>query len=113
MVIIDQISVSELMVMAEKMWEPLVKGVVDIKKGILVLDAGLHSDEELFLLDAGSEQRDLWGINLWPDNYGEGAFLEFDSLTNIRPRQNNRSRYVEDEAIREIIWKIVGEKVVE
>jgi len=111
--LIDKISVSELTLMSEKMWEPLVKGVVDVSKRLLVLDAGLHSDEELFLLDRGSEQSNLWGINLWPESYGSEEFIEFDSLINIRPGQNNRSRGVEDANIREQIREIVAEKVYE
>ena len=39
-------------------------------------------------------------------NYDED-FIEFDSLINIRPRQNNRSRYVEDAVIRDAIQKLV------
>jgi hypothetical protein len=47
-----------------------MKEVVDIAKRLLVIDAGLHSDEELFLLEHGSRQEDLWGINLWPESFG-------------------------------------------
>jgi hypothetical protein len=112
MKIVESISVSELSTMAEKMSEPIVKGVVDVEKGILVVDAGLHSDEEMLLLDAGSLQGNLWGINLWPESFGSEDFVEFDSLINIRPRQNNRSRYVEDEKIRNAIIEIVEDKVV-
>lgn len=36
-------------------------------------------------------------------------FIEFDSLINIRPRQNNGSRYVESAEIRERITGIVCE----
>jgi hypothetical protein len=111
MKIIDKISVAELSAMAEKMFDPLVKGVVDISRRVLVVDAGLHSDEELFLLDQGSKQADLWGINLWPEFYGTDDFIEFDSMINLRPSQNNRSRGVEDADIRQKICEIVLEKV--
>lgn len=111
MILVEKITVKELSEMAEKMYEPLVKGVVDISKRILVVDAGLHSDEELFLLEQGSKQEDLWGINLWPKSYGKDDFIEFDSMINIRPSQNNRSRGVEDACIRQQIFTIVSEKV--
>ena len=111
MKIVEKISVEELSVMSEKMSEPLVKGVVDIARRVLVLDAGLHSDEELFLLEQGSAQNDLWGINLWPESFGTDGFVEFDSMINIRPAQNNRSRGVEDPAVRRLICEIVAEKV--
>jgi len=109
--IIERVTTEELAVMSEKMSEPLVKGVVDVAKRILVLDAGLHVDEELFLLEQGCTQSDLWGINLWPELFGTEGFVEFDSMINIRPTQNNRSRSVEDPAVRQLINEIVPEKV--
>ena len=38
-------------------------------------------------------------------------FLEFDSLINIRPRQGNRSRGVENEEIQERIRNIVNKYI--
>ena len=113
MLLIDTIALSDLREMSTKMSEPMVKGVVDVASKKMVLDAGLHSDEELFLLERGSEQKDLWGINLWPDYYGTDEFVEFDSMINIRPAQSNRSRNVEDEATQRLIIEIVLEKIYE
>jgi len=113
MQLVDRISVSELQAMSEKMSEPLVKGVVDITERLLVVDAEMHVDQEQFLLEGGSEQTNLWGINLWPRQYGTDDFVEFDSMINIRPWQNNRSRSVNDQALRDIIIAIVVEKVYE
>ena len=104
--------IEELKTLSEKMYEPLVKAVVDVDRRILVVDAGLHSDEELFLLEQGSLQQDLWGINLWPGEYGTDDFVEFDSMINLRPGQGNRSRGVDDEATRERIMQIVLDKIV-
>lgn len=84
----------------------LVKAVVDVKKSILVIGAGLHSDEEELLLEQGSQQQDLWGINLYPEMSGE-EFIEFDSMINLRPSQGNDSRSVEDPVIRKRIVEIV------
>jgi hypothetical protein len=95
---------------AEKRFGDMVKGVVDIKKGIMALGGELQADEEAFLLENGSQQKDLWGIILYPDMSG-ADFLVFDSMINIRPSQNNRSRYVEDPLIRKKIQSIV-EKLV-
>ena len=65
-----------------------------------------HSDEESKLLnDHGSNQNDLWGINLYPANDGDD-FLEFDSLINIRSSLNNRSRDVIDPKSRKKIIDI-------
>ena len=111
MKVVEKITVEELFAMSEKMSDPLVKGVVDIARRVLVVDAGLHADEELFLLEQGSDQADLWGINLWPESFGTDEFVEFDSMINIRPAQNNRSRGVEDIEVRLLIYEIVTEKV--
>ncbi len=97
--------------MASKMYGTLVKAVVDIKKEVLVVDAELHADQEKHLLETGSAQNDLWGINLYPEDYGTDDFIEFDSMINIRPRQGNRSRDVEDESLRKEIIRIVTAKV--
>ena len=113
MQLVDRISVSELQAMSEKMSEPLVKGVVDIYDRLLVVDAEMHVDQEQFLLERGSKQSNLWGINLWPGQYGTDGFVEFDSMINIRPWQNNRSRNVDDHALRETITAIVIEKIHE
>lgn len=111
MKIIDTISLSELSEMAEKMYGNLVKGVVDLVSNTLVLDAEMHADEEQYLLENGAKQNDLWGINLYPAKFATDEFIEFDSMINIRPRQQNMSRGVEDEAIRNLIIALVQGKV--
>ena len=77
----------------------------------MVVDAGLHVDEEQLLLEEGSRQNDLWGINLYPDSFGDDDFVEFDSMINIRPAQGNRSRSVDDPEMQALILEIVGEIV--
>ena len=108
---VDSIGIAELEEMAESLYGELVKAVVDVEKRTMVVDAGLHVDEEQMLLEAGSRQADLWGINLYPESYGDDDFVEFDSMINIRPAQGNRSRSVEDEDVRAAILAIVGEIV--
>jgi len=105
-------TVSELMDMAKSMFGDMVKANVDIARNIMVVDAELHADIEQFMLDNGSKQEDIWGINLYPGQFGSTEFIEFDSIINIRPRQGNRSRYVEDANVRSQIEKIVGEAIV-
>lgn len=96
--------------MAEKMFGDLVKAVVDIDRGIMAVDSELHADEEALLLSNGSKQENLWGINIYPKVKG-GDFIEFDSMINIRPSQENSSRGVEDLKIREKIIEIVNKLV--
>lgn len=106
-VISTAIRLSELAEMATGRFGDLVKAVVDVGSGVMVVDAEMHADEESMLLDLGSRQEDLWGINLYPDLHGTADFIEFDSMINVRPRQGNRSRSVEDPAAREAITKVV------
>lgn len=105
---VTSISIEELKAMAASMYGDLVKADVDVAKGIVLVDMELHADGEAQLLENGSRQEDLWGINLYPDKFGTDGFIEFDSMINLRPRQGNRSRGVEDEAVRAKIRKLVG-----
>lgn len=84
----------------------MVKAVVDVEKELLAIDAELHADLEQLLLQEGSKQESLWGINLYPEETED--FIEFDSLINIRPRQNNKGRGVYDETIRNKIVEVVN-----
>ena len=84
----------------------MVKAVVDVVRGVMAAGGELHSDEEALLLDDGSAQGDLWGINLYPDETG-ADWIEFDSMINVRPGQGNRSRDVEDATLRDAIRRVV------
>ena len=53
----------------------------------------------------------LWGINLHPAQFGTPRFVEFDSVINIRPRQGNRTRSVDDAEMRAAITTIVDRLV--
>jgi hypothetical protein len=88
----------------------MIKAVVDVSKAIMAVDAELHADQEAFLLEQGSNQADLWGINIYPEKVSD-EFIEFTSLINIRPSQENPSMEVLDPAVRERIVEIVGELI--
>ena len=110
-IVTNKISLAELKQMSTKMFDNLVKAVVDIERQVMAVDADMHVDQEQLLLQDGSAQKDLWGINLFPDRYGQDNFIEFDSMINLRPWQGNRSRGVEDETIRKIIAGMVNQLV--
>lgn len=97
--------------LGEATFGDLVKAVVDIARGIMAVGGELHSDEEAMLLADGSGQGDPWGVNLYPDRHGTPDFIEFDSMINLRPRQGNRSRSVDDPSIRASIVEIVDRLV--
>ncbi len=109
-IIVDKITAGELKELAQHIFENMIKGVVDIKREVLALDADLHSDLEALLLDDGSEQKDLWGINLYP-GADESQYIEFDSMINLRPSQGNHSRGVDDEKIRSQIIAVVHKRI--
>lgn len=112
MLIVDEsIRLSELQALSKRHFGDFVKAVVDVEEELLALDAELHSDLEALLLQHGSRQENLWGINLYPEAEGE-SFIEYDSLINVRPAQSNRSRGVEDASIRKRIVSVVAKRVV-
>ena len=106
-IIRDSISLEELKKMAEKMFGQLVKAVVDIEKEIMVIDAEMHADEEELLLEHGSSQAHLWGINIYPFNDNDEDLIEFDSMINLRPSWGNKSRSIDDPIIRKQVITIV------
>ncbi len=104
------ITASELKDMAEKSFESLVKAVVDVEEERMAVNAEMHSDEEQYLLEDDSKQSNLWGINLYPD-LNEEERVEFDSMINLRPSQNNRSRGINNSEVKNKIIKIVNNLV--
>ena len=104
------ISLDEVRALAHGRFGDMVKGVVDLARGVLLLDADMHADQEADLLAEGSRQADLWGINLYPDMTGDD-WLEFDSMINLRPSFGNRSRGVDDPATKAAIAGFVGRVV--
>jgi hypothetical protein len=107
MVIVDaKIPRDELSRMAHSKFGNMVKAVVDVARGVMAVDGELHADEEALLLEGGSRQQDLWGINLYPA-LGPGEWIEYDSLINLRPSQGNRSRGVDDPDVRRHLTQVV------
>ena len=109
-IITETVTLAELKRMAANMFGDMVKAVVDVERELLAVDAELHSDLEAILLEDGSKQKNLWGINFYPELQGD-EFVEFDSMINMRPSEGNRSRGVESEAIRKKIMAVVTQKV--
>ena len=108
----DRITRADLVLQAKTGFGDMIKAVVDLERRSMVVGGELHSDEEAMLLDDGSTQSNLWGINLYPGDRGEG-FIEFDSMINVRPAQGNPSRDVADGSIRDRIRAVVTQLVAE
>lgn len=111
-IIKEKIILSELGDMAEKMFGDLVKAVVDINKEIMAINGELHADEDALLITNGSKQANLWGINIYPELFGNEDFIEFDSMINLRPSQGNRSKGVEDSGTQKRIIAIINKLVI-
>jgi hypothetical protein len=101
---------ADLNEMAKQQFGDMVKAVVDVEQGIMAIGGELHSDEEAMLLEQGSLQRNLWGINIYPER-PTSEWIEFDSMINVRPSGGNRSRYVERAEIRDAVTVIVNRLV--
>lgn len=89
--------------------ETYIKLAVDIQRGILAGGGALHADCEAVLLDDGSRQQDIWGADWNPS----AQQVTFESLINIRPRQNNPSMEILDPTIRERVAEIVRQLLSE
>ncbi len=106
-VIRDPVTRDYVAAKAGELFCDMVKAVVDTRRRIMAVGGELHSDEELVLLEDGSNQADLWGINLHID-LAHPDWIEFDSMINLRPSHGNRTRGVDDPLIRERIMEVVG-----
>ena len=109
-IITENITLDEIKAMAAATFGNLVKAVVDVERGLIAVDAELHSDLEALLIEDGSKQKNLWGINIYPEIQGDD-FVEFDSMINMRPSQGNRSRGIENEELRKKIIAIVAKMI--
>ena len=80
-----------------------IKVVVDVRRKILSAGGKMHVDGERLLLEDGSKQADVWGGGLDI----ETSEIDFDSVINLRPGQNNPSREVLDSGIRKQMEAII------
>ena len=84
-------------------WEGIVKLVVDVEKEILSIGCELHIDCMERLLADNSHPKNLWGANIYPAD----KKIDFVSLINIRPADNNRSMEIKIPEIKEKVESII------
>lgn len=106
------IPITELRESRHERYTELAKAVVDIELNLIAVGGEFHADEEAVLLEQGSKQENLWGINIRFEKLKDER-IEFDSMINIRPRQGNRSRHVESQDLRNQIIVIVNQLIHE
>lgn len=107
----EHIALAELKELARAGFGDMVKAVVDIDRGLMAIGGELHADGEALLLESGSRQERLWGINIYPELEGDDR-VAFDSLINVRPAQGNKTRSIEDPGIRKRVLEIVEGLIV-
>jgi hypothetical protein len=93
----------QIVQMSEAFGEEFIKLAVDVERKILAGGGELHADCEDALLQDGSQQHDVWGADWYPIDRQVG----FESLINIRPRQQNLALEVQDPGLRSRIEVIV------
>ncbi len=108
----SRIAPAELGRLVQAHFGDMVKYVADVRRGVIAIGGELHAESEQVLLDAGSQQDDLWGANYLPGK-GPGQCIQFTSLINIRPARENRGMWIEDERVRErvreLTFALIGE----
>lgn len=110
MIIIQEpVNIREIQANHNHFFTSMVKIVVDVEREVVAIDADLHADLEELLLEDESSQENLWGANLY---FLKPYDLEFTSLINIRPHQNNRGMEVTDERIRSKMTNIVKKLIL-
>jgi hypothetical protein len=90
-----------------EMLQSYIKLAVDVDREILADGGAMHADCEAVLLDDGSQQEFIWGADWDP----AAQKITFESLINIRPRQNNPSMDLLDPVIQEKVAKIVQKRL--
>lgn len=107
----DKITYKELEVLAHEQYGNIIKAVVDVEQEIMGVGGELHVDIQSALIgEERSEGQDTWGINLYLEKAGDD-FIEFDSMINLKPLQENKSRDVENSEVRMRIRDIVNKLV--
>jgi hypothetical protein len=108
----QKIEPDELARLVRLFFSDMVKYVVDVERGVAAAGGELHADAEQLLLEDGSRQRDLWGANYYPGR-GRAGCIEYTSLINIRPSQDNPGMEIVDQGVRdrvaEISYALIGE----
>jgi len=105
---VDKVSISELKELSKKMMDDIVKADVDVEKEVVVIDAPLHVDLETYLLEEGSESKDIWGITGKP--YPEK--LDLNVITDVC--ENQEARKVFEKNYRKVngFWAKVKRRLI-
>ncbi len=92
-------------------FKKMVKAVVDVDKRVIAVDAELHADLEGMLIEGGSQQNALWGINLYLGEKKDD-WIAYTALINIRPALGNNSMEIKNEITKNKIAEIVYHLII-
>ncbi|MDP2630712.1 MAG: DUF5674 family protein [Candidatus Uhrbacteria bacterium] len=106
----DSIPLEQVRDVAQEYYTTMIKGVVDVERGVIALGGEWHMDANNRLIEHGSMQDHVWGFNYVLDGPKAGS-IEYHSLINIRPAQGNHSMEVLDESLREQMSKIILKRI--
>jgi hypothetical protein len=87
--------------------ETYIKLAVDVQRRVVAGGGELHADCEAMLLEDGSEQESIWGVDWIP----ESQEVRFEAMINIRPARGNRSMSIQDEVTRALVRDIVMQRL--
>lgn len=110
-IIKDAIPKGDLPDIAKEFYVNMIKGAVDVENEIMALGGEYHVDANMVLIEHGSRQNNIWGFNLYLEKEGDD-WIEYVSLINIRPADENRSMFIENEQLRDKIREIISKKIV-
>ena len=80
-----------------------IKGVVDVRREVLALEADQHVQLKELLEKNGSQEEDLWGLLIFPE---KKDYLVYASMINVRPESDNPTMEVKDLALQQRIAKV-------
>lgn len=107
----NTISINELKKLAKTFYITMIKGVVDIDREVVAFGGEYHMDANIVLLENESEQKNIWGFNLYFDR-PQNEWIEYTSLINIRPQVGNNDMEVQDENVKDVMKKIINSKII-
>ncbi len=91
-------------------YSSMIKFAIDIETEKVVFGGEMHADAEQVLLENGSLQKNIWGANIYPER-NRSDWLEYTSLINIRPTQDNLSMEVSSNEIKNKINSIINKVI--
>lgn len=109
-IVAERISLAELKLLASQWYGDMIKGAVDVEREVLALGGEYHMDANAVLIEDGSQQDAVWGFNVYLGRPRED-WIEFRSLINIRPAQDNRGMVIESREVQQRMRAIIEKKI--